>query len=82
MIEILSPSTRKRDVGIKRQLFDRGGVREYWVVDPRVNELTVYQRAADGSFPRVAQMGEADDAPLTTPLLPEFRLSLTKLFAP
>ena len=82
VIEILSPSTRKRDLGIKRQLFDRSGVREYWVVDPRVNEVTVYQRAVDGSLPRVAQMGEADDATLTTPLLPEFTLSITKLFAP
>ena len=82
VIEILSPGTRKRDLGIKRQLFDRGGVREYWVVDPRVNELTVYQRAVDGSFPRVVQMGEDDHATLTTPLLPGFTLSLTKLFAP
>jgi len=69
-------------VGIKRQLVDRGGVREYWVVDPRANEVTVYQRAVDGSFPRVAQMGEAEDATLTTPLLPESTLSITKLFAP
>ena len=80
--EILSPGTRKRDLGIKRRLFDRGGVREYWVIDPRMNEVTVFQRAVDGSFPRVAQMGQGDDATLTTPLLPGFRLSLTKLFAP
>ena len=28
VVEILSPSTRRRDMGIKRQLFDRGGVRD------------------------------------------------------
>lgn len=82
VIEILSPSTRKRDQGIKRQLFDRGGVREYWVVDPRANEVTVYQRAVDGRFPRVAQLGGDEDAALTTPLLPGFTMALAKLFAP
>ena len=40
----LSPGTRKRDLGIKRDLFDRGGVREYWVIDPKARDLTVYRR--------------------------------------
>jgi Uma2 family endonuclease len=35
VVEILSPSTRRRDEGIKRQLFERTGVREYWIVDPK-----------------------------------------------
>ncbi len=81
VVEVLSPSTRRRDLGIKRQLFDRGGVREYWVVDPKGRDLTVYRRTADGSFPKVAQLSAGDDATLTTPLLPGFTLSLAKLFA-
>jgi Uma2 family endonuclease len=81
VIEVLSPSTRRRDLGIKRQLFDRGGVREYWLVDPKGRDLTVYRRMTDGSFPKVAQMSAGDDATLTTPLLPGFTLSLAKLFA-
>src|SRR4030095_10804786 len=31
VIEVASPGTRKRDEEIKLQLFDRGGVREYWL---------------------------------------------------
>ena len=81
VVEILSPSTRRRDLGIKRQLFERGGVREYWVVDPRARELTVYRRASDGSLSKVAQLGASDNAVLTTALLTGFTLSLTKLFA-
>ena len=34
VIGILSPSTRKRDRQIKQQLYERTGVREYWMVDP------------------------------------------------
>ena len=81
VVEILSPSTRKRDLGIKRQLFDREGVREYWLVDPKPQSLTVYRRSPDGSFPRVAQLSTGGEDTLTTPVLPGFRLSLTKLFA-
>lgn len=81
VIEILSPSTRARDKGVKRQLFDRGGVREYWLVDPNGRDLTIYRRTADGKFPRVAQLSAADEATVVTPLLPGFAFSLVKLFA-
>jgi len=32
-IEIVSPSSRRRDRGVKRRLFQTEGVQEYWVVD-------------------------------------------------
>ena len=41
VIEILSPSTRKRDREVKRRLYERAGVREYWLVDPDPNAVTV-----------------------------------------
>ena len=34
VVEIASPGTRKRDETIKRRLYERSGVVEYWVVDP------------------------------------------------
>ena len=81
VVEILSPSTRRTDEVRKRQLYDRFGVREYWLVDPDVDEVQVYRRAPDGGFPRVAQLGaEAGDV-LTTPLLAMFSLALRDLFA-
>ena len=33
-IEILSPGTASRDRGVKRRIYQRAGVAEYWVVDP------------------------------------------------
>lgn len=33
-VEILSPSTRKRDLTVKRAVYERGGVDAYWVIDP------------------------------------------------
>lgn len=80
VIEILSPSTRRRDEGIKRRLYDEKGVREYWLVDPKGMRVSVCRRADDGTFPLVATLGASDDGRLTTPLLPEFQLALRDLF--
>lgn len=42
VVEILSPSTRKKDMGIKLQKYIRAGVREYWIVDPDKKKVVVY----------------------------------------
>src|SRR5262245_8807511 len=42
VIEVGSPSTRKRDETIKRRLYERTGVSEYWVVDPDRDAVRVY----------------------------------------
>lgn len=81
VVEILSPSTRRRDMEIKRALFARGGVREYWLIDPRAREVTVYRRRSNGTFPKAAQVSAAEGTGLTTPLLPGFALSVTKLLS-
>ena len=82
VIEILSQGTRKRDLTIKRQLFDREGVREYWIVDPDRNSVAVYRRAGDGSFPLATTLEAKAVDTLTTPLLPGWELPLLRLFRP
>lgn len=32
--EVFSRSTMKRDIGIKKDTYERNGVREYWMIDP------------------------------------------------
>lgn len=80
VVEILSPSTRKRDKRIKRRLYERTGVREYWLVDPELDTVTIDRRAADDSFPRVAELTAQGCDTLTTPLLPDWSLTLPRLF--
>lgn len=43
LVEILSPSTSKRDMGIKKKLYARHGVREYWIVDPKRETFDVFR---------------------------------------
>ena len=40
--EILSEGTRKMDFLIKRKLYERFGVREYWIVDPEIKRIEVF----------------------------------------
>ena len=50
VVEILSPSTRKRDLFLKLHIYAEAGVREYWIVDPDRKEVLVYLPET-GSFP-------------------------------
>jgi len=42
VIEILSPSTLKRDMFIKLKKYQNAGVREYWIADPDAKAVNVY----------------------------------------
>ena len=44
IVEVLSGSTRRRDVGQKRELYLDAGVGEYWVVDPERRTILVARR--------------------------------------
>ena len=42
VVEILSPSTRRHDRLTKFNLYQRAGVREYWIVDPADKSVQVF----------------------------------------
>jgi len=79
VVEIGSPSTRKRDETIKRRLYERAGVSEYWIVDPEVDVVRVYRRGADG-FDRPVELRLDKGDVLTTGLLPGLELPLERIF--
>lgn len=79
-VEVLSPSTRKRDARLKRDLFERTGVSEYWLVDPELDTVQVFRPGDGGKYRRVAELTTEDDHALTTPLLPGWALRLRDLF--
>ena len=79
VIEILSPFTLLKDVETKRRVYERAGVKEYWLIDPGnrgvlVHELNEAQRYPDD--PAVLQW----DGVLETTLLPTLRIDLRVLF--
>jgi len=46
--EVLSDSTANKDFGVKKELYERTGVREYWIIHPDTG--TVFQYIRDGSL--------------------------------
>ena len=42
-VEVLSPNTRRIDLGTKRLAFEGAGVPSYWAVDPDEPSLTVFE---------------------------------------
>ena len=42
VVEVLSPSTQKKDKTIKLEKYLNAGVREYWIVDPKKKNIVVY----------------------------------------
>jgi Uma2 family endonuclease len=76
VIEILSPSTKYRDLRLKRDLYERVGVREYWIVDPDREVVKIY-RHRDGSFEPAISL--ARPGVVTTSLFPNFELPLDRV---
>jgi len=50
VVEILSPSNTDIEMEKKRSLYEDAGVREYWVVNPKDNEVTVHCLRDGGVF--------------------------------
>jgi Uma2 family endonuclease len=78
VVEIGSPGTRKRVETIKRRLYERSGVIEYWVVDPELDLIRVYRRGEEGFERPIELSREASDV-LTTSLLPGLQIPLAKV---
>ena len=49
VVEVMSPSTRKKDVNIKLRKYEQAGVREYWIVDPDKKRVHVYEFEKEGA---------------------------------
>jgi Uma2 family endonuclease len=67
VVEVLSPATAARDQIDKKKIYERAGVREYWLVHPTDRLVTIY-RAGDAGYgaPEILELsGETPIAALT-----------------
>jgi len=73
VVEVLSPSTRANDEGIKRELYMDSGVRELWLVDPDAHTIT---RVSPDAADEVLSDGES----LRSDLFAGFTLQVATVF--
>jgi Uma2 family endonuclease len=80
LVEILSPSSIDRDRYLKLRLYERFGVREYWIVDPEHGFLEAYRLGANPT--RSYELRERHDRAsiLRCPDFPTLELPLAPLF--
>ena len=77
IVEILSPSTAGRDRTIKRTLYARHGIKEYWMVDTDAKNISVLFLSEQG-YEITGIYGEGQT--LTSPTLEGFTLNLAEIF--
>ncbi len=51
VVEIRSPTTAERDRTIKRKLYQRQGVAQYWIVDPDADAVEVWDFVGGANEP-------------------------------
>lgn len=71
VVEVASVATQKTDYGTKRSECERGGVAEYWIINPLNRNSTFLRRNDQGHFTEAAADAEGV---YRTPLLPRFAL--------
>ena len=79
-IEVLSHRAGRRDEVLKRRLYERTSVPEYWIVDPDLEAVKVY-RLVEGRYEKSAELSLEQGDSLSTPVLPGCSLALTRLRA-
>jgi Uma2 family endonuclease len=79
VIEVLSPGpeNKQRDLVVKRQLYAKYGVEEYWVVDVQDRSVLIH-RLRGQNLEEIAILSIDDE--ITSPILPGFQLKVRTVF--
>lgn len=79
VIEILSPSNRMREQAYKYELYQKYGVREYWVIAPEEKALCVYLRNDKGQLAIKDFYGASDTVKVN--ILDDCQIDLCPIFS-
>jgi len=78
LVEILSPGRARFDYHTKREVYERHGVREYWIVDPDARSVVQLALGEDRRY-RTAGVHEGD-ASFRCAILPDLEIPLAKVW--
>ena len=77
--EVLSPGTRRVDLGVKLAAYLEAGVPEAWLVDPQARTMLVYALSEDGkSYVELSRGGVGES--VVSRVLPGLRLEVSEIF--
>ncbi len=78
IIEILSPGNSRTEMKDKFELYQEAGVLEYWIVSPIEKTIQVWKLNEQGIYISLQPKVEGDI--VTTPIIPNLEVDLTKVF--
>ena len=80
VVEILSPSTAYYDIKKKFKVYERCGVKEYWIVDPEMKGVDVFLLKSNGEFELSSKSYEAGI--VKSIILDGLEIDLKEIFQP
>jgi len=79
VIEILSRATAARDLKVKFDLYERNGVKEYWIIQPVDQTLMIFKLQDNGKYGAPERYASSDTVPVQ--LLGDLAIDLGEVFA-
>ncbi len=78
VIEIISPSSAKKELSEKFNLYERSGVKEYWVVFPKFNTIVVYSLDSQNKYQKTGEFSPGQI--MSSDLFPGLGIDLGRVF--
>lgn len=75
VVEVLSPTTSKKDLNLKKHVYERFGVKEFWAVCPVYATVTVF-RLHEGKLQHIEVYDSADEVEVSA--LPGLKIALSE----
>ena len=80
IIEILSKSTSKKDLGEKFSIYQNAGVREYWVIHPMEETIIPYRLDKDGQYQLLRKTPFVKGEKIPVGIFPDLSINLEEIF--
>mgnify|MGYP001583726496 FL=1 len=80
IVEILSPSTAYYDIKKKFKVYERYGVKEYWIVDPEMKGMEIFLLKPNGEFELSSKRYEA--GAVKSIIIDGLEINLKEIFQP
>ncbi len=78
IVEIVSPSTLKKDIKDKFILYEKAGVKEYWIINPNDENVSVFVLDSSGKYEFKGIY--AEDMVVKVSIFDDFKICLKDLF--
>jgi Uma2 family endonuclease len=80
MIEILSPSTKKKDLEDKYELYEFNGVREYWIVSVNDETITIFDLNEQGKY-QLRKIYADEESMISSKTVEGFTVKMERIFS-